>query len=84
MRLVETCERFACDIRLSKTSQPDWVFDGKSIMQVSALVGTFGDTLVVETEGADAKSAIAAIREFFDRLNGEGLDYIRELTEDKE
>jgi phosphocarrier protein len=84
VRLVDLCSCFACEITLRNISYPHCVVDGKSIMGVSLLNGIAGSTLRVEAEGSDAEAAIEAVRDFFDGVNDEGLDYIRRSFEDKE
>ena len=69
MQFVDVASRFKSRIMVIKG---DVEVDGKSIMQVSMLAATYGTTLSVKAEGADAKKAVEALRELVEvKLFGE-------------
>ena len=64
MAFVDAANRHECEIRVKKNDQ---VVDGKSIMQMMMLAATQGTVLEIEATGTDAKQAIEALTELFDR-----------------
>lgn len=69
MQLVDVATRYKSKITIIKNG---FEVDGKSIMQVSMLAATYGTTLVVRSQGPDARQAIDAIRELVEvKLFGE-------------
>jgi phosphocarrier protein HPr len=60
MQFVDVASRFSCDIRVSN---PECSADGKSIMQMTMLAATQGSKLTIRAAGADAREAIAALKQ---------------------
>jgi phosphocarrier protein len=60
MQFVDVANRFEADITVSNVENS---VDGKSIMQMSMLAATYGTTLKIKAEGADAKQAVEVLRE---------------------
>lgn len=67
--IVQTANRFPCDVTLSKDGQN---VNGKSIMGVLMLAAARGSTVLVRAEGDDAAACAAAIAELFDKGFNEG------------
>lgn len=57
-KLVQTANRFKCDISLEREGQN---VNGKSIMGVLMLAAAQGSEVVVRTDGADGQAALAAL-----------------------
>jgi phosphocarrier protein len=64
VQLVQTAQRFQADVWVSKDGER---VSGRSIMGVMTLAATQGSSIEVETHGADAAEALAAIRALVDR-----------------
>jgi phosphocarrier protein len=64
MAFVDTANTFASEVRVQKGAQ---IVDGKSIMQMMMLAATQGTELMIQANGADAKSAVDALRALIDR-----------------
>ena len=56
--IVQTANRFPCDVTLVKDGQP---VNGKSIMGVLTLAAAKGSTITVACDGDDAETAMAAL-----------------------
>ncbi len=66
-KLVETAQRFACDIRLHAQG-PDGaptVASAKEIMDVMVLALPYGAPVLVVADGPDAEDAVRALAEMF-------------------
>ena len=61
--LVQTANRFAAQIKLTKDGQSA---DARSIMGVLTLAATQGSKVHVEANGEDAEQAVRAIEKLFD------------------
>lgn len=61
---VQTANRFACEITVSKGGQ---VVNGKSIMGILMLGAGQGDPIQIEAIGADAQPAVEALAELVSR-----------------
>ena len=64
MTFVDAAQGFACSVKVTKE---ELTVDGKSIMQMMMLAATQGTVLEIQATGADAKQAIKALSELFDR-----------------
>ena len=64
MQFVDVANKFDCDIIVSNGEN---TVDGKSIMQMTMLAATCGTKLKIIAEGADAQSAIDALRELVEK-----------------
>jgi phosphotransferase system HPr (HPr) family protein len=62
--LVQTANRFPCDVTLVKDGQ---TVNAKSIMGVLMLAAAKGSTILVQAEGQSAQDAVKAISDLFDR-----------------
>jgi phosphocarrier protein len=62
--LVQTANRFACDVTLEKDGQ---TVNGKSIMGVLMLAAAKGSTINIKAEGEAAHECVQAISELFDK-----------------
>jgi len=62
--LVQTVNRFASDVKISKDGQ---VVDGRSIMGVLTLAATKGSKIQVEARGTDADEAVRAIERLVEK-----------------
>jgi phosphocarrier protein len=65
MQFVDLANSFESDITVS--NQQDTV-DAKSIMQMTMLAATCGTRLRIKAVGQDAREAIDALRELFDKF----------------
>jgi phosphocarrier protein len=68
--IVQTANRFPCDVTLEKDGQP---VNGKSIMGVLMLAAPMGTTVTVRTEGEQAQQCADAIADLFDKGFNEGV-----------
>ena len=66
--LVQTANRFPCEVTLVKDGQ---TVNGKSIMGVLMLAAAKGSTILVKAEGPQAQDAVTAIGALFDKLFNE-------------
>ena len=66
--LVQTANRFNCDIEIRKGRQK---VNGKSIMGIMMLAAGAGTPITVKADGADAEAALRAIAELIDSNFGE-------------
>ena len=75
MQVVDTANRFACDLTLTKAAgeveREDTVADAKSVMAVITLAATRGTTLHLVADGEDAQAAADALAGLFDDRFGE-------------
>jgi phosphocarrier protein HPr len=62
--IVQTANRFPCDVTLVKDGQP---VNGKSIMGVLMLAAASGTVVTVRTEGDQAQQCADAIAELFEK-----------------
>ena len=62
--LVQTANRFPCDVTLVKDGQ---TVNGKSIMGVLMLAAAKGSTILVKTDGEKAQDCLQAISDLFDK-----------------
>jgi phosphocarrier protein len=62
--LVQTANRFPCDVTLVKDGQ---TVNAKSIMGVLMLAASKGSTILVQAEGQSAQACVQAISDLFDR-----------------
>ncbi|HTO96955.1 MAG TPA: HPr family phosphocarrier protein [Myxococcales bacterium] len=67
--IVQTANRFPCDVTLVKDGQP---VNGKSIMGVLMLAAPMGTTVTVRAEGEQAQQCAEAIAELFEKGFNEG------------
>ncbi|MCE5186994.1 MAG: HPr family phosphocarrier protein [Planctomycetaceae bacterium] len=70
MQFVDLANSFESDITVS--NRHDTV-DAKSIMQMTMLAATFGTRLKIRAVGTDAREAVDALRDLFDRFAPESL-----------
>jgi len=68
-KLTQTASRFASDVWMSRNGRR---VNAKSIMGVMMLAAGKGATVTIETEGADADAALAAVRALIADKFGEG------------
>jgi phosphocarrier protein len=68
-KLTQTASRFAAEIWLSRNGRR---VNAKSIMGVMMLAAGKGSRIMVETEGADAEDAMAALVGLIEDKFGEG------------
>lgn len=68
--IVQTANRFPCDVTLEKDGQP---VNGKSIMGVLMLAAAMGTTVTVRTEGEQAQQCADAIADLFEKGFNEGI-----------
>jgi phosphocarrier protein len=68
-KLTQTAARFTADIWLSRNGRR---VNAKSVMGVMMLAAGRGSRIAVETQGADADAALAAIASLVDDKFGEG------------
>ncbi len=68
-KLTQTAGQFASDVWLSRNGRR---VNAKSIMGVMMLAAGKGSTIVVETDGADAEAALAAVLALIADRFGEG------------
>jgi phosphocarrier protein len=62
--LVQTVNRFAADVRISKDNQ---TVDGRSIMGLLTLAAAQGSKIQVEAEGTEAPEALRAIESLLEK-----------------
>lgn len=62
--LVQTVNRFAAEVKISKDSQ---VVDARSILGVLTLAATKGSKIQVEAKGKDAEEVVRAIEKLVDK-----------------
>jgi phosphocarrier protein len=62
--LVQTVNRFAADVRISKDDQ---TVDGRSIMGLLTLAAAQGSKIQVEAEGKEAPEALRAIESLLEK-----------------
>jgi|TARA_B100001142_G_scaffold169778_2_gene169357 phosphocarrier protein len=67
-KLVQTTNKFECDIKLSKDNL---TIDAKSILGILSLAASFNTEIEVFTEGIDEELAIIEIEELFNNKFGE-------------
>lgn len=63
MQFVDLASQFDCEISVSNGQI---TVDGKSIMQMSTLVATYGTRLQVRAEGPDAEKAVETLRDLME------------------
>ncbi|MDX1374857.1 MAG: HPr family phosphocarrier protein [Burkholderiales bacterium] len=68
-KLTELASRYQSDVWLSRDGRR---VNAKSIMGVMMLAAGKGSTVTIETEGADAEDALAAVRQLIADKFGEG------------
>ena len=68
--IVQTANRFPCDVTLEKDGQP---VNAKSIMGVLMLAAPMGTSVTVRTEGEQAQQCADAIADLFDKGFNEGV-----------
>jgi phosphocarrier protein HPr len=68
--IVQTANRFPCDVTLVKDGQP---VNGKSIMGVLMLAAPMGTSVTVRAEGDQAQLCADAIADLFDKGFNEGI-----------
>ena len=68
-KLTQTASKFAADVWLSRNGRR---VNAKSIMGVMMLAAGRGSRIAIETQGADADAALAAIAALVDDKFGEG------------
>ncbi len=68
--IVQTANRFACDVTLLKDGQN---VNGKSIMGVLMLAAAKGTVVTVKTDGEQAKECAEAIAQLFEKGFNEGV-----------
>lgn len=68
-KLTELASRFQSEVWLTRNGRR---VNAKSIMGVMMLAAGKGSTVTIETEGSDAETALAAIRELIADKFGEG------------
>ena len=68
MQFVETANKYACGIEVSKASL---TVDAKSIMSVMRLAATKGTKLKIVADGDDASEAVEALSELIESGFGE-------------
>jgi phosphocarrier protein len=68
-KLTELASRFQSEVWLSRSGRR---VNAKSIMGVMMLAAGKGAAITIETEGADADAALAAVRELIADKFGEG------------
>jgi phosphocarrier protein HPr len=70
MSFVEEASRFASSICVRKLDDGETV-DGKSILQMLMLAGTFGTVIEIEADGSDELDAVAALVQLVESRFGE-------------
>jgi phosphocarrier protein len=73
MRFVETANKFASGVEVSKGSM---TVDAKSIMSVMRLAATKGTVLKISADGQDAQQAVDALAELVES----GFDEMEQAT----
>ncbi|WP_374243991.1 HPr family phosphocarrier protein [Zoogloea sp.] len=68
-KLTQVASAYACDVWLERNGRR---VNAKSIMGVMMLAAAKGSTIVVDTDGADADQAMAAIQALIADKFGEG------------
>lgn len=68
-KLTQIASRHACEVWLERNGRR---INAKSIMGVMMLAAAKGSTIVIETEGADADAAMAALVALIEDKFGEG------------
>lgn len=68
MKLVETANKYSCDIQVAKG---DLKVDAKSIMSVMRLAATKDSIVSISATGDDAKEAVNALSELIESGFGE-------------
>lgn len=68
-KLTQTAAKFAADVWLSRNGRR---VNAKSVMGVMMLAAGRGSRIAIETQGADAEAALAAIAALVDDKFGEG------------
>ncbi len=68
-KLTQTASQFKCEVHLARNGRR---INAKSIMGVMMLAAAKGATITVDTEGADAEQAMAAILALIADCFGEG------------
>lgn len=68
--IVQTANRFACDVTLLKDGQN---VNGKSIMGVLMLAAARGTVVTVKTDGEQAAECAEAIAQLFEKGFNEGV-----------
>jgi phosphocarrier protein len=68
-KLTQTAAKFAADVWLSRNGRR---VNAKSVMGVMMLAAGRGSRIAIETQGADADAALAAIAALVDDKFGEG------------
>jgi phosphocarrier protein len=68
-KLTQTAAKFAADVWLSRNGRR---VNAKSVMGVMMLAAGRGSRIAIETQGADADAALAAVAALVDAKFGEG------------
>lgn len=68
-KLTQLASGFACEVLMSRNGRR---VNAKSIMGVMMLAAAKGSRVLIETDGADADAALAAITKLIDDKFGEG------------
>jgi phosphocarrier protein HPr len=68
-KLTQTAAKFAADVWLSRNGRR---VNAKSVMGVMMLAAGRGSRIAIETQGADADAALAAVAALVDDKFGEG------------
>ena len=63
MRFIDVASRYQCKVSVMNVTRRGEKVDGKSAMQMMLLEATQGCVLRIETFGADAAAAVAALAE---------------------
>jgi phosphocarrier protein HPr len=68
-KLTQVASGFACEVWMSRNGRR---VNAKSIMGVMMLAAAKGSRVLIETDGADADAALAALAKLIDDKFGEG------------
>lgn len=71
MQFVDTANRFASQITVSKGGEEPYEADGKSVMQMIILAATQGTPLQIKADGDDAEAAVKSLAQLFADKFGE-------------
>ena len=74
VQIVKAAQQFVAELKIRKG---DRIIDGKSMLDWMMLGAEYGATLHLETRGADAREALAAVVSLFERnfeIDGVSVD----------
>ena len=71
VKFVQLANSFDCEVKVEKDGQEA---NGKSIMGLLTLVGSFGMRMTIQCEGEDADEAVDALANLVNSGFGEGVD----------